>query len=66
VTDGFGEATEIYRPATGDWIPGPSMYGGRSNAGQVQLQDGRWLVAGGWEPPSRFVPNLATVEIFEE
>lgn len=68
VTSGFPEATEIYHPATEEWSFGPSTHGPRAYADPVQLQDGRWMVGGGFDRPNARTRalNLNTVEIFEE
>jgi len=68
VTSGYGEATEIYDPTTDTWADGPSMYEARSYAAPLRLEDGRWLVAGGFNRPNRRTGTVAlsSVEIFEE
>jgi N-acetylneuraminic acid mutarotase len=63
----YGEATEIYHPATGTWTYGPSMAVARSYTGLVHLEDGLWLVVGGTRASNRrWSEPQPTVQIFEE
>jgi hypothetical protein len=40
-------SAELYRPATGTWVPMPSMIAGHTFATALRLSDGSVLVAGG-------------------
>jgi len=55
-------STEIYDPATGQFIPSAPMLTARGNHAAVTLQDGRILVAGGQTPTGTFTN---TAEIYD-
>jgi hypothetical protein len=57
--------TELYDPATGAWTPAQPLRTGRYSHTATLLDDGRVLVAGGYNPNSNTGLILSSVEIYD-